>query len=153
MERLPFMFIPPCKCSFWVCVCSLCWRNIASHFFGIYYTKKSRDLAVFAVDHGSITVLFGNQVIRSQTVVGYGSVCTDLPHTSRQPRTWTVLLSLAVANKKYLNHYKIPPSMPWFAPFCKVFCVFHSVHIPCRHLQNRQNRAKCSLMYDSVVVK
>ena len=140
------MFIPPCKCSFWVCVCSLCRRNIASHFSVIYCTKKSRDRAVFAVDHSSFTVFYGNQVIRSQTVVGYGSVCTDLPHTSRQPRTWTVLLSLAVAYEKYSNHCFFSSQI---ALKCRILQGFISIsryrsflliyYIFCKKVQNEAN--------------
>lgn len=70
------MFVPSYKCSFEVCIYSLCCQDIANQFSAIYY--KNRDQAVFTVDHGSFTVFYRDQVIRSQTVVDYGLARTDL---------------------------------------------------------------------------
>ena len=33
-----------------------------------------------------------------------------------------------MADEKYLNHYKNPPQMPHFAPFCKGFSVYFIIH-------------------------
>ena len=51
-----------------------------------YYTKKSRDRADFLSVMARFTVIYQNKSISSNIVVGYGSVCADLPRNSRQPR-------------------------------------------------------------------